>query len=87
MISGWRYDDGKPHYMEAINRWTEPHDPCWRCGWLVQDNIPEIHIWLQEHGSKGIDYDVDCKFNSGNPHYYLRIYDDTMAVAFRLRWL
>jgi len=87
MIHNWHYDDGKPIYMEAIDCWAERRKPCWRCSWLIYENKPEIHAWLLENRLDEQDYDLEHKFNSGNPQYYLRIYSETLSVAFRLRWL
>ena len=86
-LVGWEYHDGAPYYMETINQWSERMRPCWRCSAWTYDDKPlqQIADWLTEN-SGGTDWETIYRFNSGNPFLQVMIYDDQLAMAFRLRW-
>jgi len=84
-IQDWRYDDGKPTYMNVIDTWTEARRPCWRCKINNVLEIQRIEEWL--HDFIVGDWDVTVRFDSGSPHVAIEIYDENDATAFLLRWL
>ena len=85
MIEHWRYDDGKPHYMEVIKRWSEPHRPGWHCQVWGTVRGREVEEWIAENFIG--EHDTTLRFNSGNPFLSVTIYAEEDALAFRLRWL
>lgn len=84
IIQDWRYDDGKPIYMNVIDEWTEARHPCWRCKIYNVLEIQRIEEWL--HDSIVGDWDVTVRFNSDRPYVVIEIYDEADATAFLLRW-
>lgn len=78
MIHNWRYDDGK---------WDARHltKPSWRCTAHIKN--PSIEDWFEsQHVNRYKDYEIDFRFNSGDPCYYISIYKEELATAFLLRW-
>lgn len=90
VIDSWRFDDGKPYWMEPLKRWSTPRQPCWTCVlWLRglrSDGSDEVLAWLADNGRDGWDYDTTARFNGGNPFTTIRIFDTSMATAFRMRY-
>jgi hypothetical protein len=87
MICHWSYDDGEPYYMMAIDRWSEPRRPCWRCHWRMRhvDRDETFQGWFKAHPEDS--YDLTVRFNGGDPYISIEIYDETVATAFRLTWV
>jgi hypothetical protein len=79
MIRSWRYENG--HWdIEFRER------PSWRCQLYIKKSF-ELENWFSDQGAKLLDdYDADFRFNSGDPCYYISIYDEKLATAFLLRW-
>lgn len=84
-ISGWRYDDGKPVYSATIKQHIgEAMPPSWRCTFRDGD----ISEWIEDQGFReDEDYELNFRFNSGDPRYFLAIYNEELAAAFALRWV
>jgi len=81
----WQYDDGEPHYMAAIDRWTERTRPCWRASVLDLQYAQGIQDWIDENFTG--DHETIMRFNGGDPFLSVRIYTQDDATAFQLRWL
>lgn len=76
-----RYDDGAPHFMTALNEWTEQRRPSWKCCYYGKSDLP---TWFEEN-IQG-EYDNDFRFNSGDPAYFITIYNKDDAALFKLTW-
>lgn len=84
MISNWRWDDGSPDYMPAINQWTNPRRPAWRCQYHTLRDHEEIMLWLRENWPN--DSEFIYRFNSGAPYLEIALFSDEAATDFRLRY-
>lgn len=88
-IRDWHWDQGKSHYMSAIDKWSEPRRPCWRCRWftLYQDRAKTdaMRDWFEDNYTED-QYDLTRRFNGGNPYTAIEIYDEAVAIAFKLRY-
>lgn len=86
MIFGLRYDEGEPHFMVAIGKWTEGRRPSWRCNFRedYRGQGEELEAWLRDNMSD--TYECLFRFNSGDPCYFIHIYGEDDLTAFRLRW-
>lgn len=84
MIKNWHYDDGKPIYSETIKQYLgKEMPPSWRCTFRDGD----ISEWVENQGYvEDVDYDLIFRFNSGDPRYFLTIFNEQLAAAFALRW-
>lgn len=84
-ISGWQYDDGKPVYSDTIKQYIgEKRLPSWRC--TFRDST--ISKWIEEQDfQEDRDFELVYRFNSGDPRYFLAIYNEELATAFALRWV
>jgi hypothetical protein len=96
MISFKEYDDGSPHYMNAIKRWSEPRQSGWRFrlninsnNLLANNQEVEIENWLTENCKS--KFEIFSRFNNGHP--YVQIFiptdienGDNDAMLFYLRW-
>lgn len=86
MIRHFHYDDGKPYYIVALDKWSEPQQPCWRCH-IYESEIPEsvdIEKWMKENCKTS---DIDFRFNSGAPAYFIKIYDTQEFLTFHMTWV
>lgn len=88
LVTGWRYDDGEPIYMPAINSYTDARKPCWCCSMHVNstEGLHQLHLWF-EHSYTTDQYDLTYRFNSGNPFVQIKVYDKTITTAFSLSWM
>lgn len=91
MIINWVYDSGEPHYMEVIDRWTEPTEPVWRfrCKSTLpigetRDWYDTIVNWLEENCQGGYDYTY--RFNDGDPYLSVELLHQEDFLAFRMRF-
>ena len=82
LIIGWRYEEGEPVYMAAINAYSEPRKP----GWRFTTRSNEVVDWLDDMGEADVTHEWIHRFNSGYPMYFCHIYDDKLADMFLLRW-
>lgn len=85
MISNWHYDAGEPYYVDALDKWTDGCRPCW-WGIIYKKDIPEdngVVDWLANNLKQ---YDIDFRFNRGNPCYFIKIYDEQEALTFWMVW-
>jgi len=82
-LKDWYYDSGEPHYMTAINKWTEPRRPCHR--FFFKKGFIQIEEWLELHFKEG-DYDSFVRFNSGDPFLEVDVFDESNAMLFLLSW-
>lgn len=87
-LIGWQYDSGEPYYMETISQWSVRQQPRWCCSAWTDDGRPsqQIDDWLQQNALTNGDWETHWRFNSGNPFLQIMIFDDNLAMAFRLRW-
>lgn len=84
MIKHWYFDDGEPHYMTAIDSWSEERRPAWRCQWWDLTTAEDVARWLDENC--GLNAEHTLRFNSGSPYMQIEIYRERDAVAFKLTW-
>lgn len=90
-VKHWHFNDGLRIIPEIVRRVGEPTTEYdeelkgWHC-WVYVDDAghKEIKKWLR--GCKG-EYELDWRFNSGDPMYTLILRDDSDAAAFKLRWI
>ncbi len=84
----YRYDDGAPHFMHVINQWTETRDPSWNCIIYARDCTKKEIDNLQQWFDDNIKEPSFCEFriNSGNPAFFITIYNKDDAALFKLTW-
>jgi len=74
--------------MSAINQWTEARDPSWNCiiyaRHCTNKELDALQAWFDEN----IKEPSYCEFrlNSGDPAFYIGIYDKDDAALFKLTW-
>lgn len=80
MIRNWHYDSGEPYYA-----WSDPRQPCWRGQIYLKDfDVGKtFQNWLSNNLKQ---YDIDFRFNSGDPCYFIKIYDEHEALTFWMTW-
>lgn len=79
MIYNWRYETG-----DWDLEFREPS--AWRCKVYKDDGL-EVHKWILEQGYvEEIDFEIDLKWNSGSPAYFISLYNKSLATEFVLRW-
>lgn len=87
------YHDGEPEYLAVVDRWTERYTPYWSFVLQYKDYIMHdgdaVEKWIAENGLKDRQeiVDVICRFNSGNPFVDVRIFDEKVALMFKMRFL
>ncbi len=90
MIRHWSYDDGLPLYMTAIDKWSEPRRPCWRShcrdNRSTQAETEAMRAWFEDNHTED-QYTLTARFNGGDPYISIEIYDEAVAIAFRLTWV
>lgn len=84
MIKYWHFDDGEPHFMTAIDSWSEARRSAWRCQWTDLDTAESVAAWLDDNCGKNAEHTL--RFNGGNPYLQIAIYREKDAIAFKLAW-
>jgi hypothetical protein len=80
MIHHWRRDEGGSYFEPSVKT-------AWRCIIYARDFNLDLERWFLDQGAVDeIDYDLDKRYNSGNPAYFISIYREDIAAAFLLRW-
>lgn len=89
MITRWRYDDGRPKYLDSLGNLSRGGKPTWYC------------IWERAPDEADTEYDVtewfECQQTQPNDHRFwiwrpshgtiqITITDQTLATAFQLRF-
>lgn len=75
-ITNWRHNEGGSYLEQAV-----------RSHWHCTFTDALIAGWVNDQGFvEDIDYDLNFRFNSGDPRYFLAIYNEKLATAFALRW-
>lgn len=77
MISNWKHFEGGSYLEQDVRS-------SWRCTFRDGD----VAKWFEDQGFiEEVDYDLNFRFNSGDPRYFLVIYNEELAAAFALRWV
>lgn len=85
MIRNWNFDDGSPHYMAVIDKWTEPREPAWYCTMYASEcNVAAVQDWFEEHIP--LPSECELRLNSGNLALFIYIVNKEDAALFRLAW-
>lgn len=81
----WKFHDGTPEEMGVgAVKWIH-EQPRGYTAWVYLSNLPEdFDSWME--GNMHGTYELDMKFNSGNPIYLLYIKEDADAAAFKLKF-
>ncbi len=88
MISGWRYDDGKGIWSDAIRDWIGQGKPCHRCV-VSQEHrqlADDVEDWLRANSRGGSGYDAKWRFNGGNSYLSFELFGRKLPMLFLLRW-
>ena len=61
--------------------------PLWRGVSYARDDGDMIQTWFYEQEyDEGRDYECTLRFNSGDPAYFISIYNPSLVTMFTLRW-
>lgn len=83
MIQNWHYDSGDPYYMAAIGKWSNSRLPSWR-GQIYELSAGKLVTeWIEKNSTTA---EIDYRFNSGRPCYFVTIYNEEEATAFYMTW-
>ena len=83
MIEDWRYDDAEPHFIAALDKWSEPRRPAHV--FIIKKDWVLIEEWLVGNCTED-QFDSIARFNSGDPFLSVQIFDKELAMQFLLRW-
>ena len=61
--------------------------PLWRGVSYARDDGDMIQTWFYEQEyDEEMDYECTLRFNSGDPAYFISIFDPSLLTLFKLRW-
>jgi hypothetical protein len=86
MIETWQYDDGKPYYRAALDKWSEQRRPCWRfviSSW--KHDVEPVLYWCNEQFTES-EYEAIHRFNDGMTFWCFEFYENEKAMNFLMRW-
>lgn len=61
--------------------------PLYRTIMYAKKNSENVQAWFNEQDyDEELDYECELRFNSGNPAFFIRIYNPDLLTLFTLRW-